>query len=89
MAVRLISMQSKVFDAARNAFRQRPTTQTAWDYLVTAVECGGGAIISDRTFFSAVREIVDYLAEGTKTPRYDDDFKTKQSGEHKRPRVLH
>jgi len=58
------TMHNEAFATAQTAFRQCPTTETAWGYLVTAVNCGAGSTISDRTFFCAVREIVDYLAAG-------------------------
>jgi hydroxyethylthiazole kinase-like sugar kinase family protein len=88
MTIRLMSMQSQIFDAARDAFRRRPTTKTAWDYLVTAVECGGVDIISDSTFFCAVREIVAYLGEDTTTTGCSNDLDVQQT-EPKGPRVLH
>lgn len=75
-------------DAAQDAFRRRATTATAWTYLVTAVGCCSSGTMSDRAFFCAVREIVDYLSGETKEG-VDDDGSTSKLIEKMRPHVLH
>jgi hypothetical protein len=76
-------MHNEAFAIAQTAFRQCPTTETAWSYLVTAVNCGAGSTISDRTFFYAVGEVVDYLAAG------DRCESAVESSEEQGPSNLH
>ena len=54
-------MQIQTFKEAKNAFNQAPTSKTAWNYLVTAVEYGADDLIDQRMFLLAVSEVASYI----------------------------
>jgi hypothetical protein len=59
--VRRIVMHTRTFKEAKNAFNQDPTSKTAWNYLVTAVEYGADDLIDQRMFLLAVSEVAGYI----------------------------
>jgi len=54
-------MHIQTFKEAKNAFNQAPTSKTAWNYLVTAVEYGADDLIDQRMFLLAVSEVTSYI----------------------------
>jgi hypothetical protein len=54
-------MHILTFNAAKNAFNQDPTSRTAWNYLLTAVEYATEDRIDQRTFLNAIRDVADYI----------------------------
>jgi hypothetical protein len=54
-------MHTQTFKEAKNAFNQAPTSKTAWNYLVTAVEYGADDLIDQRMFLLAVSEVASYI----------------------------
>ena len=54
-------MHIQTFKEAKNAFNQAPTSKTAWNYLVTAVEYGADDLIDQRMFLLAVSEVASYI----------------------------
>ena len=54
-------MHTQTFKEAKNAFNQDPTSKTAWNYLVTAVEYGADDLIDQRMFLLAVSEVAGYI----------------------------
>ena len=54
-------MQILTFNAAKNAFNQEPTSRTAWNYLVTAVEYATEDRIDQQTFLLAIRDVANYI----------------------------
>src|SRR5215470_12244353 len=54
-------MHVLTFTEAKNAFNKDPTSKTAWDYLVTAVEYGAEDLIDQRMFLLAVGEVANYI----------------------------
>ena len=54
-------MHILTFKQAKNAFNQDPTSKTAWNYLVTAVEYGADDLIDQRMFLLAVSDVASYI----------------------------
>jgi hypothetical protein len=60
-------MHILTFNAAKNAFNQDPTSRTAWNYLVTAVEYATEDRIDQQTFLHAIRDIANYIDGSSRT----------------------
>jgi len=54
-------MHILTFNAAKNAFNQDPTSKTAWNYLVTAIEYGAEGRIDQQTFLHAIRDLGNFI----------------------------
>jgi hypothetical protein len=60
-------MYNLTFKDAKHAFDQGPTSTTAWNYLVTAVEYGADGLIDQRMFTSAVGEVLHFVDESSRS----------------------
>jgi hypothetical protein len=59
-------MHVLTFKQARSAYCQSPTSEHAWNYLITAIECAAEGLIGRSVFLLAVGEVAKFMGESSR-----------------------